>query len=41
VAAHLDLLLRQQALGVDSLQMQTEWLQFEWLKNPKAFGFYL
>jgi hypothetical protein len=41
VAAHLDLLRRQQALGVDSLQMQMEWLQLEWVKNPKGFGFYL
>jgi hypothetical protein len=41
VAAHLDLLRRQQALGVDLLQMETEWLQLEWVKNPKGFGFYL
>jgi hypothetical protein len=41
VAARLNLLWWQQALGVDSLQMQTEWLQLEWVKNPKGFGFYL
>jgi hypothetical protein len=41
VAAHLNLLRRQQALGVDLLQMQMEWLQLEWVKNPKGFGFYL
>jgi hypothetical protein len=41
VAAHLDLLWRQQALGVDLLQMETEWLQLEWVKTPKGFGFYL
>jgi hypothetical protein len=41
VVAHLDLLRQQQALGVDSLQMQMEWLQLEWVKNPKDFGFYL
>jgi hypothetical protein len=41
VAAHLNLLRRQQALGVDLLQMDTEWLQLEWVKNPKGFGFYL
>jgi hypothetical protein len=22
-------------------KMQTEWLQLEWVKNPKGFGFYL
>jgi hypothetical protein len=41
VAARLDLLRRQQALGMDSLQDATEWLQLEWVKNPKGFGFYL
>jgi hypothetical protein len=41
VAARLDLLRRQQALGVDSLQMQMEWLELEWVKNPKSFDFYL
>jgi hypothetical protein len=41
VAAHLNLLRRQQVLGVDLLQMEAEWLQLEWVKNPKGFGFYL
>jgi hypothetical protein len=41
VEAHLDLLRRQQALGVDLLQMQMKWLQLEWVKNPKGFVFYL
>jgi hypothetical protein len=32
---------RQRALGADLLQMEAEWLQLEWVKNPKGFGFYL
>jgi hypothetical protein len=34
----LDLLRRQQALGVDSLQMQREWLQLEWVKTLRVLA---
>jgi hypothetical protein len=37
----LGLLRRQRALGADLPQMETKWLQLEWVKNPKGFGFYL
>jgi hypothetical protein len=33
----LDLLRRQRALGADLPQMETKWLQLEWVKNPKGF----
>jgi hypothetical protein len=33
VAAHLDLLQRQRALGADLPQMETKWLQLEWVKK--------
>jgi hypothetical protein len=41
VAAHLDLLRRRRALEVDLPQIDSKWLQQQWVKNPKGFGFYL
>jgi hypothetical protein len=41
VAARLDLLRRRRALEVDLPQIDSKWLQQQWVKNPKDFGFYL
>jgi hypothetical protein len=41
VAAHLDLLRRRRALEMNLAQIYTKWLQQQWVKNPKGFGFYL
>jgi hypothetical protein len=38
MAAHLDLLRRQRALGADLLQMEAEWLQLKWVKTLRVLA---